>query len=173
MYEPPNEGTKYFSLPQCECLLVAHYDLFCNFTGLMWFSGMKLVSEEVKNIIKSQGSTRGKKVAAYTADLTQYTHYTPSVSCTIWGNDLLGGSLPSDCFTIFIFVSKGVNALENIKTEDMRQCTLCQNCGDSAPSVSLTSYLLKITLFELLILYKNSRILIFNQVEHTLLDWFA
>lgn len=74
MYEPPNEGSKYFSLPQCECLLVAHDDLFCNFIGLMCFGGMKLMSEEIKNIIKSEGSTRGKKVAAYTPELTQYTH---------------------------------------------------------------------------------------------------
>lgn len=31
-----------------------------------------------------------------------------------------------------------MSALETTKTEDMRQCTLCQQYGDSAPRVSLT-----------------------------------
>lgn len=63
-----------------------------------------------------------------------------------------------------------MNALETIKTEDMRQCTLCQHYGDSAASVSFSSYSLNITLFKLLIYYKNSSILIFYQVEYSLLD---
>lgn len=40
---------------------------------------------------------------------------------------------------LFLFFSlKGVNALETFKTEDMRQCTLCQHYGDSIPSVSFS-----------------------------------
>lgn len=75
MYEAPNEGSKYFSLPQCECLLVAHYDLFCNFIGLMCFGGMKLMSKEIKNIIKSQGSTRGEKSSGlHTRTYSIHTH---------------------------------------------------------------------------------------------------
>lgn len=36
---------------------------------------------------------------------------------------------------------KGLNAPETTKTEDMRQCTLCQQYGDSAPFVSLAVFL--------------------------------
>lgn len=34
------------------------------------------------------------------------------------------------------FLAGVMNALETSKTEDMRQCTLCQQYGDSAPRVS-------------------------------------
>lgn len=37
-----------------------------------------------------------------------------------------------------IFLIGVMSDLETTKTEDVRQCALCQQCGDSAPSVSLT-----------------------------------
>lgn len=89
-------------------------------------------------------------------------HYTTGVSRPIWGNGLLGGGLPFLCALpfLFVFVPKGVNALETITTEDMRQCALCQHCGDSAPSVSFRSFFLKSTFkFKL-----SSSILIVYQV---------
>lgn len=35
------------------------------------------------------------------------------------------------------FFTGELSALETTKTDDMRQCTLCQQYGDSVPQVSL------------------------------------